>query len=155
MDHRSVGILGVARFLSAYVFPIAALLFLWGCASPETPAVVSDKDVMLFLKPGLRPETLLFPEYLLMEDFELDAHGWIPETPLVGGGLKRELGLKTVLRQYNQVLATHGWRVAKAEIAKQSFRLMAAKKTETLEIRAVQGTGSPQIFILYKPASAD
>lgn len=106
---------------------------------------------MLFLEEGLRPEALQFPEYLFLEDLELDAHGRIPESPLIGAGLKTKLDLKTVLRRYNDVLATHGWKLTKAEMAKQSFRLLAAKKAETLEIRAVQGSGPAQVFILYKP----
>ncbi len=106
---------------------------------------------MLFLEPGLRPETLLFPEYLLLEDFELEAHGRIPQTPWVGAGLKTQMGLKTVLRQYRNILALRGWKIDTTEQANQSFRLMASKKAETLEIRAVQGTGPTQVFILYKP----
>jgi len=152
MDHRGVGILGMARFLSVCVFPTLAFLMLCGCVSTETPAVVQQEDVLLILEPGLRPENLLFPEYLLLEDFELEAHGRIPQTPLVGAGLKTPMGLKTVFRRYSDILALRGWRIDKTEQASQSFRLMASKKAETLEIRAVQGTGPTQVFILYKPA---
>lgn len=107
---------------------------------------------MLFFEPGLRPETLLFPEYLFLEDFELEAHGRIPQTSLVGAGLKTQMGLKTVFRRYSNILALRGWQIDTTEKASQSFRLMASKKAETLEIRAVQGTGPTQVFILYKPA---
>ena len=141
----------MARFLSTCVFPMVALLLLWGCASAETPATVLDEDVMLFLAPGLRTETLLFPEYLLMEDLELDVHGRIPHSTLVGGGLKTKLGLKEVLQCYAAVLETQGWQAEPAEVTNSSFRLMASKPDETLEIRAVQGTGPTQIFILYQP----
>ena len=143
----------MARFLSVYSFPVAAIFVLCGCVSTEPPAVVQQEDVMLFLEPGLRPETLLFPEYLLLEDFELEAHGRIPQTPLVGAGLKTPMGLKTVLQRYSNILALRGWRIDKTEQENQSFRLMASKKAETLEIRAVQGTGPTQVFILYKPAT--
>ena len=151
MDDRRSGVLEMVRLFSVYIFSIASFLFLWGCASPETPAVVSDEDVMLFLKPGLRPESLLFPGYLLLEDLELETHGRIPQSSLVGAGLKTKLGFKTVLDCYTVVLESKGWQVTPAEVANQSFRLMASKAGETLEIRAVQGTGPTQIFILYRP----
>lgn len=141
----------MARRLSVCIFQTAALLLLLGCASTEKPAVVQEEDVMLFLKPGLRPESLLFPEYLLLYGLELDTHGRIPQSPLIGVGLNTEMGLKTVLHRYNAVLANQGWQITKAEMAKQSFRLLASMKGETLEIRAVQGTGPTQVFILYKP----
>lgn len=141
------------RLCTGSLLQIMTLLLLWGCASAETPTLVQEEDVMIFLEPGLRPETLLFPEYLLMENFELETHGRIPQTPLVGVGLRTGMGLKTVLRQYNNILSTHGWQVTKAKVAKQSFRLMAVKKAETLEIRAVQGTGPTQVFVLYKPGA--
>jgi hypothetical protein len=133
------------------LFPMMGFLFLSGCAAPKAPVVVKEKDIMLYLEPGLRPETVLFPEYLFLEGLELDQHGRIPETLWVGAELKTEADLKPVLRQYNKVLATMGWQVTKAEIAKQSFRLMASKKAEMVEIRAVQGSGSTQVFILYQP----
>ena len=151
MDHLGSGILGMARYFSAYMFSIASFLFLWGCASPETPAVVLDEEVMLFLKPGLRPESLLFPEYLLIEDLELDTHGRIPESPLVGAGLKTKLGFKTVLDRYHAILESKGWQIAPAEVTNQAFRLLASRLGETLEIRAVQGTDLTQVFILYRP----
>lgn len=128
-----------------------AFLFLSGCATPDAPAVVKEEDVMLFLEPGLRPETLLFPEYLFLEGLELDQHGRIPETAWIGAGLKTREDLKTIMRQYNRVLASKGWQVTKAEIAEQSFRLLATSKGDRLEIRAVQGSGPTQVFILYKP----
>ena len=153
MDHLGSGILGMARYVSVYMFSIASFLFLWGCASPETPAVVLDEEVMLFLKPGLRPESLLFPEYLLIEDLELDTHGRIPQSSLVGAELKTKLRIKAVLDRYNAILDIKGWMVAPAEVTNQSFRLLASRLGETLEIRAVQGTDSTQVFILYRPTS--
>lgn len=133
------------------LFPMMAFLFLLGCVTPEEPILVKDEDVMLYLEPGLRPESLHFPEYLFLEGLELNQHGRIPETPWVGAGLKTEVALKTVMRQYNIVLASKGWQVTKAEMAKQSFRLLATNKADRLEIRAVQGSGPTQVFILYKP----
>lgn len=139
-------------FSRCTVFSGLVFLLLWGCASAEKPAEVRVEDVMLFLEPGLRPEPLLFPEYLFLEGFELDQHGRIPQTALVGAGLKTKMPLKMVLRRYKAVLALKGWRVGTVEEEEeQSFRLMAVKKGETLEIRVVQGTGLTQVFILYWP----
>jgi hypothetical protein len=107
---------------------------------------------MLYLDPFLRPDTYLFPDYLFMEDFEIDQHGRIPETTLIGIDLKTDLAVKTVLRQFNKVLANNGWKISKAEIAEQSFRLLADMKDETLEVRAVQGSGPTQVFVLYQPS---
>lgn len=149
MDHRRAGVLRMTRFLFIYLFFITA--FLGGCTSPEEPAVVLEEDIMLFLQPGLRPESVLFPEYLLIEDLEIDVHGKIPKSPLVAGGLKTKQGLKTVLSRYNAVLKRKGWQIAPPEIADHSFRLMADRPGETVEIRAVQGTGWTHIFILYRP----
>ena len=140
----------MVRLLSL-LFPVMAFLFLLGCATTKESVVVKDEDVMLYLEPGLRPETLLFPEYLFLEGLEIDQHGRMQGTAWVGAGLKTEEDLKPILRQYNKVLASMGWQVTKAEIAKQSFRLMASKNAEMVEIRAVQGSGSTEVFILYQP----
>lgn len=145
-------IFGDARFMKMFS-GLMAIGLLAGCATPPSPEpAVADADAMLYLEPGLRPETLLFPEYLLMEGFELDQHGRIPESRLVGAGMKSKLPLGTVLRRFNDVLASKGWSVTQAEMGHQSFRLMAAQKGETLEIRAVQGSGATQVFVLYQPA---
>jgi hypothetical protein len=41
------------------------------------------------------------------------------------------------------------------ESAENSFRLLAAKRGDSLEVRAVQGTAPPvQVFLLYRPASS-
>ena len=141
----------IDRVFAVFIFQITALLLLAGCATTEAPAVVHDEDVMLVLEAGLRPENLLFPEYLFLLDLELDQHGRIPQSTLIGADLRTEVDLKTIQRQYNKVLAAHGWQITKAEFAMQSFRLMAGKEGEFLEIRGVQGTGSTQVFILYTP----
>ena len=156
VDDRRAGVLGMIQLVSTYVFSIAAFIFLLGCSSPDTPAVVADEEVMLFLKSGLRPEVLLFPEYLLLEDLELDAHGRIRESTWIGAGLQTKLPLKAVHENYQAVLLAKGWRLDPAEVTLQSVRIMASKAGETLEIRVVQGIGSAQIFILYRPlVSAD
>ena len=137
------------RFL--FLISLLLLPFLWGCSTPPD-IVVQDEDAMIYLDPGLRPETFLFPDYLFMEDFELDQHGRIPETTLVGIDLKTNLAIKTALRRLNNVLANNGWTITKAEMAQQSFRLLAALEDKTLEVRAVQGTGPTQVFVLYQPS---
>ncbi len=124
-----------------------------GCHTPEEPVapVVNSGDALIFLEPGLRPEELFFPDYLLMEDFELNQHGIIPETSLVGAGIRTELNLKTVRCRFGDVLASNHWKIDGMEVGKQSFRMMASLKADSVEIRAVQGSGATQIFILYQP----
>ena len=107
---------------------------------------------MIHLEAGLRPDTFLFPEYFFMEDFELDQHGQIPDTALVGIDLKTKLELKETMRRFNTMLMQQGWTIMKLNIQPRFFRLEAAKEKETLEIRAVQGSGPTQIFVLYKPS---
>lgn len=129
------------------------LLPLAGCKTPPSPEpVVEDADALLYLEQGLRPEALLFPEYLFMEGFELDQHGRIVDSNLIGVDMKTKLPLSTVLSRFNDLLASKGWDVTKTEIGRQSFRIMAGLRGETLEIRAVQGTGATQVFALYQPA---
>lgn len=138
------------RMRVVFLFQLGVALLLAGCATTEQSPAVEEADVMLFLEPELRPEPLLFPEYLFMEDFELDQHGGVPSTALAGGGLKTKLDLKTVQQRFDSLLVSKGWEIARIEEQEQSFRLMAILKGETLEIRAVQGTGPTQVFILYR-----
>ena len=135
---------------------IAYILFLAvcsGCVTSEEPAeaVVDINESMAFLDSDLRPETVLFPEYLLMEDFELERHGRVPGSTLVGAGMKTVAGLNHAHRLLSDQLAAQGWETDKVEIEKQSFRIMASLNQQTIEIRAVQGTGPTQVFILYQP----
>jgi hypothetical protein len=138
-------------------FP-TSLLFLLpllvSCATTEPETVVNDNEVLLYLDPDLRPEPLLFPEYLLMADFEIDQHGKIPNSTLVCAGIKTMLNLTTTHQHLNQLLATEGWTITKDENAEHFFRLLATKQSESLEIRAVQGTSPPvQVLLLYRPES--
>ena len=133
--------------------PVIALL-LCGCATTEqTPVVVEEDDAMLHLGSKIRPENLLFPDYLFMPDFELDQHGRIPGSTVVGAGLKTKLGLHASLERFSEVLGTNSWVIASQEAEDQSFRLKAEKRGDTLEIRAVQGSGPTEVFILYHPKS--
>lgn len=145
----------VIRKIGVSLCSFMVVILLSGCVSTDSPVVVQDEDVMLFLEPGLRPEPLLFPEYLLLEDFELQAHGRIPESPLIGVGLRTKLELGEVRRRFSDLLAEKEWTVVKTELARQSFRLLAESKDETLEIRGVQGSGPSLIFILYKQTLVD
>lgn len=129
------------------------LVLLTGCAAPEPPAepVVDPAAAMEFLEPGLRPEVLLFPEYMLMEEYELNQHGRIPETELIGAGLRTKLSLATVRKEYSDALDAEGWSTTSMEIDRQAFRLIARLNDQDVEIRAVQGTGVTEVFILYHP----
>ncbi|QBG46323.1 hypothetical protein EGM51_02495 [Verrucomicrobia bacterium S94] len=133
------------------------IVLIAGCSTPEPPAepVVDPAEAMEFLEPGLRPEVLLFPEYMLMEEYELNQHGRIPETNLIGAGLRANLSLTTVRKAYSDVLDSKGWNVSGMEIGKQFFRLMARLKDQEVEIRAVQGQGPTEVFILYNPGETD
>lgn len=138
----------------ALLLQLGIVLLLCGCATTEPPpVVVEDADAMLYLGAGLQPENLLFPEYLLMADFELDQHGRIPASSVVGIDLKTKLDLETTLRRFSDMLASHGWSIAQEEVTEHSFRLLLGMKGESLEIRAVQGSGPTQIFVLYRPAA--
>ncbi len=124
-----------------------------GCVAPQQPAepVVDQAETMTFLEPGLRPEVLLFPEYLLLEDFELTRHGRIPETSLIGAGMQTKVNLKITHRRLSNVLTSKGWKIDRAEAGSQSYRLLASLDGESLEVRSVKGTGATQVFILYEP----
>jgi len=143
------------RMRFAFLLQLGAVLLLCGCTTTEqSPAVVEDADAMLYLDSQLRPENLLFPEYLFMADFELDQHGWIPGSSVVGVDLKTKLDLKTTLQRFTDLLALKGWSITKEEVMERSFRLLAAMKGEALEIRGVRGSGPTQVFILYQPEPA-
>lgn len=128
-------------------------LLLCGCKTAEPPpeAVVEEADAMIHLGAELRPEILYFPDYLLMADFELDQHGRIPESTVVGVELKTKLDLATTLQRITEMLTSHEWRITGEEMEEHAFRLLAAMKGESLEIRAVQGTGPTHVFMLYRP----
>jgi len=136
-----------------HILPLAVLLS--ACVAPEEPPepVVNVDAAMEFLESGLRPEQILFPSYLFMEDLELHDHGRIPGTTMIGAGMKTRLGLATVRRAFSDQLDANGWTMDKVEVESKSFRMLASLKNETVEIRAVQGTGPTQIYLLYQPAA--
>jgi hypothetical protein len=134
---------------------IAVTTLMGGCMSSKEPVepVVFPEEAMLFLEAGLRPEVLLFPEYFLMEDFELNQHGNIPASDLVGAGLRTKLDLNVSMRRFNDALDSNGWTTEKTELGKKSFRTLASTADEFIEIRAVQGDDVTEIFVLYRPKS--
>lgn len=137
-----------------FILSLVSLL-LGGCASvPRGPTkpVVDQKESMLFLDPDLIPEKLFFPDYFLMESFELHQHGCIPGSLWAGGDMKTPLGLNAVFSCFSDVLSARGWKIDKLEQEEQFFRLTASLEVAQVEIRAVQGNGPTHVFLLYWPA---
>ncbi len=141
------------QLTNKFIILMAVSAMLSSCMTAKEPAepVVLSEESMVFLEPGLRPEVLLFPDYLLMEDFELNQHGIIPESDLVGAGMRTILDLKIAMRRFNDALDAHGWKTEKTELGNKSFRTLASTADEFIEIRAVQGNEITQVFILFRP----
>jgi hypothetical protein len=114
--------------------------------------VKTDVAVPMLEEPQKPP--VLFPDYLLMDRFKLNDHGVITGTGVIGADMTVEEDLATVRGLISERLAVHKWNTDKMEIGRQYFRLLASHGNETLEIRAVQGTGPTQVFLLYRPAAA-
>ena len=127
-------------------------LLLVGCVGRNPPSRERGEQPLPPQGQSPRPEDLLFPDYLLMADFEIDQYGRIPENTLVGAEMMTELDLADTLRRFTEVLDARGWSIHHQEVAIQSFRLMAGLKDATVEIRAVQGSGLTKVFLLYQPA---
>lgn len=113
--------------------------------------VVDDSEIMTYLQADLRPEVMHFPDYLLMEGYELNQHGMIPGTRLIGVEMKTEFPLRAVRSAFNDIFRAYGWRTDGVEIGGLSFRLLAHLDDAFLEIRAVQGLNETQVFVLYTP----
>ena len=97
-------------------------------------------------------DVVLFPDYFRMDGYQLNDHGRIPRTHLIGAGMTANLELAAVRTQFSDVLHSRNWTTDRMEIGRQSFRIMASHSGETVEIRAVQGSSGPtQIFLLYTP----
>jgi hypothetical protein len=134
-------------------FPVlAGVLLLFGCTTPNPPAEEVRTDALLQPEESKRPENLLFPDYLFMVDFEIDQHGRIPENTLVGAEMMTELDLAGTLQRFTEVLDAREWEIAHQEMTPQSFRLIALLEGARVEIRAVQGTGTTKVFLLYLPS---
>ncbi len=129
---------------------VAALLA--GCAhnAPKKfyldNAPITDQELT-----GSR-DIILFPDYFLMDEFELQDHGHIPRTHLIGAGMTAKLPLVDVRSRFNDQLFAHQWNTDTMEMGRQSFRIMASHEGETVEIRGVQGSSGPtHVFLLYTP----
>ena len=80
----------------------------------------------------------------------MNQQGKIPCTPLAGSEMTSTLTLDEVSRQFRSVLNQGSWTIRREEAGGQSFRIVAQHLSETVEIRAVQGTSGPtEIFLLY------
>jgi hypothetical protein len=100
------------------------------------------------------PPVVLFPDYFLMEGFRLNDHGRIPGTLLIGADMTVTQELRAVRSLINDQLSRHEWTTDKMEIGRQYFRILASQAGEEIEIRAVQGTGPTQVFLLYRPSAS-
>jgi hypothetical protein len=124
-------------------------LALAGCASVP----VQEAEETPVAEAPLLP-VVLFPDYFLMEDCRLNEHGRIPGTPLIGADMTVAQELSAVRGLINDQLSLHEWTTDKVEIGRQYFRMLASHAGETIEIRAVQGTGPTQVFLLYRPSAS-
>ncbi len=122
-------------------------LTLAGCVSAPV-LVEEDSPVMEPPRPSV-----LFPDYLLIDGFELNDHGRISGTGLVGADMTVVQDVGTVRSLISEQLSAHEWTTDKMEIGRQHFRVLASHAGEEVEIRAVQGTGPTQVFILYRPTA--
>ena len=100
------------------------------------------------------PLVVLFPDYFLMEGFTLNDQGHISGTGLIGADMTVAQELGAVRNLVSEQLSLHTWTTDKMEIGRQYFRVLASHAGEEIEIRAVQGTGPTQVFLLYRPAAS-
>jgi hypothetical protein len=126
----------------------STVLPLAGCTTGDADKVFLDRAPIT----SEAEDPIRFPEYFLMEGFELHDHGRIPRTSLIGAGMSVDLDLSAVRTGFSDVLYENQWETETMEIGRQSFRIIATYRLETVEIRGVQGTSGPtQIFLLYAP----
>ena len=123
-------------------------LALAGCMSPP---VQMEEEAPVIVPPC---PVALFPDYLLLADFTLNDQGHIPGTGLIGADMTVAQELGAVRSLVSEQLSLHTWTTDKMEIGRQYFRVLASHAGEEIEIRAVQGTGPTQVFLLYRPAAS-
>ncbi len=125
---------------------------LMGCATfPDDSSAETAQETISQDDEGI---PVRFPPCFLIEGAQLNEHGRIPATPLVGAGITVDENLAVVYQAYQDVLAAQGWTTDREENAVQSFRIMASLAGANIEIRAVKGTSGPtQVFLLYTPAN--
>lgn len=133
------------------IVPFCCAFLLAGCSTTSDSNEDSEQDWEG--RPDQSQRSIRFPNYLLMDGVQLNDHGRIPNTSLIGAEMTTKLDLIVVRSRFGDVLNSEGWHTDRMEIGKQSFRLMATHGGEAVEIRAVQGTGPTQIFLLYTPAT--
>ena len=144
------------QIISNWCVALFCAVALTGCIAPPAGpdnAVVDAPDAANGVGNEASVEEFPFPDYLLLSDFKLLQYGYILQTPLIGVDIQTRLQLEVVRRRLRDVITAKGWTIAQAEERGSSFRLMAFSGAETLEIRAVQGSGPAQILILYRPAA--
>jgi hypothetical protein len=118
--------------------------------NPKNNSVHKKSDLaMKELDAEIPKQKILFPEYFLLKDCTLGRHGRLPKNLIVAANIKTKRSIKPLLHEYNSVFSKNNWTIIKMEMGKKSFRFLAEKKEEKMEIRAVQGTTHVQIFILY------
>lgn len=147
---------GYAMQSTAYIFMtmLVCAAGLCGCVTSSSDPVepdAADAAGMGFLEEGLQAEEYLFPVYLLLSGFELKEQGVIAQTPLIGMDMQTGFPLDIARQRLGDVMTANGWSLEPAETGRQSFRLKASNGAETMEIRAVRGTGPTRIFVMYRP----
>ena len=134
---------------------IAGLIFLLlcvGCASQKRQdPVVNTQASLTYLEPEFVPETFLFPEYLLMQGFEIERHGAMLGSDWVMASLKTKATLSATFQRLEKRLTSKGWNLRLKKLDTDSFRLVASQKGQLLEFRGVQGVGITRILLLYHP----
>lgn len=128
---------------------VVACLALAGCASG--PVEMEHEDDAPAAEPP--PPVVLFPDYLHIDGFKLNNQGHISGTGLIGADMTVTQELGVVRSLVSEQLSLHTWTTDKMEIGRQYFRVLASHAGEEIEIRAVQGTGPTQLFLLYRPAA--
>jgi hypothetical protein len=128
------------------IWPVC--LALAGCMSPP---IQMEEDASVVVPP---PPVALFPDCFLMEGFTLNDQGHISGTGLIGADMTVLQDVGAVRSLISEQLSLHEWTTDKMEIGRQYFRVLASHAGEEVEIRAVQGTGPTQVFLLYKPSAS-
>lgn len=128
------------------IWPIG--LVLAGCMSAPVPV---SEDAPVTEPPA---PVVLFPAYFLMEGFELNDHGRISGTALIGADMTVAQDIGAVRERISGKLSIHEWTTDKMEIGRQYFRVLASQAEAEVEIRGVQGTGPTQVFLLYQPSAS-
>ena len=134
----------------------ALALLLAGCVSTPSqsplPSVEKLSDVLLFLDPEMKVEPILFPRYLLMNSVEINRHGRISSTDLVGAGLLFRENIDAAKNRLLDRLHKKGWEVIQRDESSLWFRFILIHQGDWLELRGVQGAESTPVFLLYRPA---